>query len=152
MKGQNVARKTKWHTVRPFRLKYALFTERPTLKKFLEGIGTVEPQHTPECFSAICRVYSNGMQRFCCVEMGNLDGMNELQIMMSIVHESVHVFQEACVDVHEEKPSDELEAYSIEKISLNLLQDYADYTASQKKRKKKGRKRNGKRKLRSKKG
>lgn len=38
-----------------------------------------------------------------------------------LVHEAVHIFQEICDTWGEKKPSPEFEAYSIQRISLNLL-------------------------------
>lgn len=43
-----------------------------------------------------------------------------------ICHEAVHVFQEHCRLVGEEKPSDEYAAWSIEHIARSLMQDYAN--------------------------
>lgn len=135
-----MAVKTKWHQVKPFVLKYALFPERKHLKKFLESIGSVEPEHTPASFSALCRVYSNGNMRFVAVEIGDVSDLNDAQILSALIHESVHVFQEACIDVREHKPSAEFEAYAIEHIAKMLFEDWAVYDASQKKKRKKGRK------------
>jgi hypothetical protein len=39
-----------------------------------------------------------------------------------LVHESVHVWQRIREDINEDRPSSEFEAYSIQQISLNLME------------------------------
>lgn len=41
-----------------------------------------------------------------------------------LVHEAVHIFQEICDTWGEKKPSPEFEAYSIQRITLNLLHQF----------------------------
>jgi len=38
-----------------------------------------------------------------------------------LVHEAVHIFRHFCVEIQEEHPSDEFEAYSIQGISQRLM-------------------------------
>jgi hypothetical protein len=45
-------------------------------------------------------------------------------VLGTIIHESVHVFQEAMKYVCEEGSGDEAQAYNIEQIAINLLKDY----------------------------
>jgi hypothetical protein len=46
------------------------------------------------------------------------------ETMGTIIHESVHVFQETMKYVCEETSGDEAEAYNIEQISMNLIKDF----------------------------
>jgi hypothetical protein len=49
-----------------------------------------------------------------------------IQIAAVLVHEAVHVWQEHCERIGEDRPSPEFEAYSIQAISQRLMQAYAD--------------------------
>jgi hypothetical protein len=49
---------------------------------------------------------------------------NWLDMVSTVVHESVHVFQKSLVYSGEDSPGDETQAYSIETITKQLLQDY----------------------------
>lgn len=53
------------------------------------------------------------------------DDADPIHIACSLVHESVHVFQELCESIGETNPSPEFEAYSIERISEQLMREYA---------------------------
>lgn len=47
-----------------------------------------------------------------------------IQIAALLCHEAVHVFQNHCEAIGEEKPSDEFQAYAIEQIALRLMFAY----------------------------
>lgn len=47
-----------------------------------------------------------------------------LQVLMTIVHEAVHVWQFLCRHIGEDNPGIEMEAYGIEEISRGLIEAY----------------------------
>jgi len=48
------------------------------------------------------------------------------QIAARLCHEAVHIFQQQCHLMGEDKPSDEFAAWSIQHIAEALMQDYAN--------------------------
>ncbi len=51
-----------------------------------------------------------------------------IRVSLTLVHEAVHVFQRLCDSIGEGHPSQEFEAYAIERISEQLLREYARRT------------------------
>lgn len=51
-----------------------------------------------------------------------------LEIIMTLVHEAVHVWQFICESIGEQSPGIEMEAYSIEAISRGLIDAYMKTT------------------------
>ena len=49
-----------------------------------------------------------------------------IQIASLLVHEAVHIWQEIRAVIGEKEPSSEFEAYSIQMISQNLMEQYAN--------------------------
>lgn len=52
-----------------------------------------------------------------------------IDVAAALTHEAVHVFQRLCDNIGEDSPSREFEAYSIERITEQLLREYARQTA-----------------------
>lgn len=48
-----------------------------------------------------------------------------ITVATTLVHEAVHVFQRLCDSIGESEPSREFEAYSIERISEQLMREFA---------------------------
>ena len=59
----------------------------------------------------------------CMDEIGDWD---PIKIATLLVHEAVHIWQYECELMGEEKPGEEIEAYSIQRISANLMRAYRD--------------------------
>lgn len=51
-----------------------------------------------------------------------------IDVASALTHEAVHVFQQLCDHIGESSPSREFEAYSIERITEQLLREYARQT------------------------
>lgn len=49
---------------------------------------------------------------------------DKLQIYSLLAHEATHIWQEILKELREDKPSPEFEAYSIQRITQNLLYEY----------------------------
>ncbi len=55
-----------------------------------------------------------------------LEQFTKVQIMGILVHEAVHIWQEIRTAMGEDNPSSEFEAYSIERISEDLISEWGD--------------------------
>lgn len=58
-----------------------------------------------------------------CLCPGALDS-DPVDVILTLVHEAVHVFQRLCDSIGETAPSREFEAYSIERISGALVREF----------------------------
>ncbi|TDV06056.1 hypothetical protein [Paraburkholderia caballeronis] len=63
-----------------------------------------------------------------CVDMHRLRECTGTQIAAVLVHEAVHVWQGVCEVMGEESPSREFEAYSIQRISQDLMWLFTELT------------------------
>ncbi|QHJ00113.1 hypothetical protein GT347_20295 [Xylophilus rhododendri] len=52
-----------------------------------------------------------------------------IQVAAMLVHEAVHIWQRFLLDIGEDQPSAEFEAYSIQAISQRLMEAYAERTS-----------------------
>ena len=70
--------------------------------------------------------FSNAVSggRSCVVCIGNMKNVPPIRIASILVHEAVHIWQTYIEFIDEENPSKEFEAYSIEAISYNLMEEY----------------------------
>lgn len=59
----------------------------------------------------------------CLGEMGDRD---PITVATLLVHEAVHIWQEECEFMGEDKPGKEIESYAIQRISTNLMRAYRD--------------------------
>lgn len=66
-----------------------------------------------------------------CLRLPPPEGTTGVQIASILVHEAVHVWQEFVDAIGERNPSSEFEAYSIQMISLRLMQSYVDQTTKE---------------------
>ena len=57
--------------------------------------------------------------------LGDVSRRSPVDVAALLVHEAVHVWQAFCEDIGEKSPSDEFEAYSIQRISYQLLSAFA---------------------------
>lgn len=58
-----------------------------------------------------------------CLAPGSLE-QDPVDVILTLVHEAVHVFQRLCDSIGERAPSREFEAYSIERIAESLICEY----------------------------
>lgn len=63
--------------------------------------------------------YDSG--KYCIVQLGEVADRNLLQIHSLLLHEAVHVWQRVKALMGEKEPSIEFEAYSIQRIALDLF-------------------------------
>lgn len=63
--------------------------------------------------------------RLCCIVcIDPAEDVDPIDMACMFVHEAVHVFQRLCDSIGESQPSREFEAYSIERISEQLMREY----------------------------
>jgi hypothetical protein len=56
-----------------------------------------------------------------------LDGYSDHAGVIGVIfHEAVHVLQKICADIGETEPSIEMEAYAVQHIGAQILQEYVD--------------------------
>lgn len=87
----------------------------PRANPWIDEDRQVACVHTWECEgSLVCVV---------CLAPGALE-QEPVDIILTLVHEAVHVFQRLCDSIGEETPSREFEAYGIERIAEALIAEY----------------------------
>ncbi len=75
--------------------------------------------------AATCHTWEKPGKLICIVCLRPIDNdVDPIRVACSLVHESVHVFQELCESIGEINPSPEFEAYSIERISEQLMLEF----------------------------
>lgn len=77
-------------------------------------VHTVENPAHGQCFIVALRVK---------------ESTDPTSIVGLLVHESVHIWQHFCRHIGERYPSDEFEAYAIQRLSQNLIAAYSKQTA-----------------------
>lgn len=108
----------KWFKTTPFPTTYCLITTLDPYKKWCKRNKIVPDTISDEDVGA---VLTHGSYCFVYITPGV---KNKWELFDTIVHESVHVFQESVAYVVEEKPGIEAEAYQIAAIATNLLKEY----------------------------
>lgn len=110
----------------------ALVLSEKSYHRAMRSMGVPMAQRGPwienDQSDATTHILKNGSRSACLVAMRLPPGMTGIEIAGLLVHEATHVFQQWCDDAGERKPSPEFEAYSIQTISQNLMQSYADQT------------------------
>ena len=111
------------------------FTLCTTEKMFHEALEDlkIKPEKAPQWIGdnadARTHRYDNEKGNRCCIVCIPHDlKRTGIQIAALLVHEAVHVWQDARDYYNERFPSSELEAYSIQAISQELMQEYARQT------------------------
>lgn len=67
--------------------------------------------------------------RACCIVcIGTKEGRTGIEVAGLLVHEATHIWQQICQNIGEHEPSAEFEAYSIQRISQNLMWEYQRQT------------------------
>lgn len=72
--------------------------------------------------------YDNG--KHCIVQLGEVAGRSLLQVHSLLLHEAVHVWQRVKALMGEKEPSIEFEAYSIQRIALDLFSTFEESEAN----------------------
>lgn len=108
----------KWHKLEPFNYFYCLATEAELIAWFKKK--KAPPPELPE-HAYGCAVHINSRTFLVVFPQKKPDVWEDIG---TIIHESVHIFQNCMKWIDEGDIGHEMEAYSIETISTNLLKDY----------------------------
>jgi hypothetical protein len=73
---------------------------------------------------ATCHYFENDGENLVIVCIGDWKGRDLLEVYGLLVHEAVHIWQGACEILGEHLPSKEMEAYSIQGISQELINSF----------------------------
>jgi hypothetical protein len=101
-------------------VKYALVRSQKQLDKL---IGKNTLTFLSMTTTAQCTIFDD-VKRVCVVEAGDLSSFTVAEAHATIVHEAIHVHQQIMERMHEDKPSVEFEAYSVQQIVVDLLTAY----------------------------
>lgn len=87
----------------------------------------IDPWIATSQANATMHSLGNQKNKLCCiVALYSAANCSPIEIAGLLVHEAVHVWQKFREDIGEKHPSSEFEAYSIQVISQQLMQAYAD--------------------------
>ena len=92
--------------------------------KAVKHCGIKDPSPWLTATQAACVHTWESDGKTCCVVCLRVDAYDSIGIACTLVHEAVHVFQRLCDSIGESEPSREFEAYSIERISEELMREY----------------------------
>lgn len=117
----------------PMPVYLALFTDEKSYRKWLkrEGIRAADPFVSADA-NGCCHYFENDETHATlvavCLDMKKLCAMDAIRQAATIIHESVHVYQECLRFLGEKNPGDEFAAYSIQNIAEQLMRAYAEQT------------------------
>ena len=109
--------------VSPFgHLRYALALS----KKHMKQLGVSKDEFLSLNTPAQVEFFNVDNSVLAVVQINNPKKQKPDWINAIIIHESVHVWQEIREMMYEKEPSSEFEAYSIQKISLDLMSEFEE--------------------------
>jgi hypothetical protein len=106
---------------------YALCTTEAGYAKILKGMGVPKdewPSFTSFGAGATTHFFTKDGKTSAVVCVLSPKGVTKTQIHALLTHEAVHLWQEILEQLHENKPSIEFEAYSIQMLTQNLVFAY----------------------------
>lgn len=76
---------------------------------------------------ATCHFYNNSKlnKDICIVCIKGWEKRDPIDLVGLLIHEAVHIFQATCSSIGETSPSSEMEAYSIQLISMELMDKFS---------------------------
>lgn len=104
-------------------LSYSLFTNEKDYEKYCKKIG-VRPILEVMDYDACVVEHRHDKGIFCGLFFANHADFTENRRYSLLVHESVHIWQFFVALISESSPSDEFEAYTVQEIFLNMLEEY----------------------------
>lgn len=98
-------------------------------KEYLQAVAHCGVQGAPRRIDedrqiACVHVWERCGSLVCIVCLHLSDEHDPIDIAATLVHGFVHVFQHLCDSIGEDNPSEEFEAYSIERIAERLMREY----------------------------
>jgi hypothetical protein len=116
---------------------YTLCIDEKSFNKTLKSIGipkcSMPPFEGDPGTAAIHQFASTNGGLIAIIVVGDMSGMSLNEVHSLLVHEAEHLWRFIKKAIGERKPSAEFEAYSIQSISLNLMDAYDEAVAKQSK-------------------
>lgn len=81
---------------------------------------------SPQANATVHRFEREGGDMIFAVCLGPTEGRTGIQIAALLLHEAVHIWQAFREHIGEREPSNEFEAYSIQRIAQSLMESYAE--------------------------
>lgn len=107
---------------------YALATSERTFKGLLRHLGIPKkdwPDFTKNPWSdASVFWFERDHKQTAVITIKRRDGLDDSQVKALLVHEAIHLWQEARARIGETSPSPEFEAYAVQGISQALFFEY----------------------------
>lgn len=118
--------KPKHFEVEPFPYAYFYFNSVKQFHRCLKKWDIdLQPSISPGKQATAVGIIGGSRMSFTAVVKGDKADVDHMPL--TLVHEAVHVWQNACEQVGEDNPSAEFEAYSIEQIAENLINEWKRY-------------------------
>jgi len=115
-----------WH-ISPFEhVKYTLARNQLHMDLLFDDMGDSDKFLSMKTGAQV-DYYDNG--KYCIVQLSEVADRNLLQIHSLLLHEAVHVWQRVKALMGEKEPSIEFEAYSIQRIALDLFSMFEESEA-----------------------
>lgn len=113
--------------------KYAVCVDEKKFKKALKRLSLDQrewPDFIHDGKDATVHYLENPeVGNFAIVCINPPDDDNDTQIIGLLVHEAVHIWQESKIIIGDNNPSQEFEAYSIQRIAQDLISEYRRKTS-----------------------
>ena len=96
--------------------------------EFREALRRIRPAFIPRWTKsdATTHNFENEDGETCClVCLRDPSKHNAVEVAGLLVHEAVHVWQQYCADIGEQRPGDEQEAYAVQAIAQELMAEFA---------------------------
>jgi hypothetical protein len=107
----------------PLPIKYCLAATPTVFKRRLREIGCKEDYPNSD---ASTMFFVNAVGRHTAIVTLRVTTQSGIQIAALLCHEAVHIWQQAREIMGEKTPSSEFEAYSIQRIAQDLMEQYCE--------------------------
>lgn len=108
---------------------FALCTSEAEFKREIKkrGVSMPMPFLGSKQAHATTHSFENSIgQTICIVCLGSTKGRTRIEIYGLLIHEAVHIWQDAKLLMGEHSPSSEFEAYTVQFIAQQLMRAYED--------------------------
>ena len=97
--------------------------------EFFRALGELRTHHDvtewcPTDGGRTHHLYNASRDSVCLVCIDPAPGRTGLEVVGLLVHEAVHIWQEYCRQIGELRPGEEQEAYAVQSIAQELMQEY----------------------------
>lgn len=115
--------KPRWHESPFDHVHYCLVRNQSQMDRALRDLPS-HPFKDNQTTAEVLTLDVLGDRKYCLLQIGATTDWLPSFIMQVLVHESLHIWQTVKDAMHESNPCREFEAYSVEQIFRNMLDDY----------------------------